>query len=465
MMDKVTGNIFYDETTSSVDKGRGVDIIYPDFSEAFNTVNYKIIKGKLIEYRPDKWTMRWTENWLNCWVQRAVISSTKSSWRPVTSDVSQGSILGPILFNVFINDRGNGTVCPQQGCKLYKTRDLDKLEKCVNRNLMTFNKGKWKVLPLERITPCTSSLEISPGSLKISLGEACQCLREDVLARSSGLPSQWRQGMKIHVAAKTKGLCVDVLETTEEPENGHVGIRVSPPKKVTGSIAQLKCIYTNACSMGNKEEELEAIVHQENYDIVAIMETWWDDSHNWSAAMDGYKLFRRHRQGRRDSGVALYTTHQDEEADEIFYKQLGEVSQSLALVLVGDFNLPDAHWKYKTAERKQSRRFLECVEDNLLTQLVSEPMREGTPLDLLFVNREGLVGDVTVGGCLGQSDQEMIEILILGEVRRGVSRTAPLDFRRADFGLFRSLVDRVPWEAVLKGKGVQEGWTFFKKEI
>jgi len=40
-----------------------------------------------------------------------------------------------------------------------------------------------------------------------------------------------------------------------------------------------------------------------------------------------------------------------------------------------------------------------------------------------------------------------------------------LDFRRANFGLFRSLVDRDCWEAVLKRKGVQEGWTFFKKEI
>ncbi|KAK4823271.1 LOW QUALITY PROTEIN: hypothetical protein QYF61_000366 [Mycteria americana] len=47
----------------------------------------------------------------------------------------------------------------------------------------------------------------------------------------------------------------------------------------------------------------------------------------------------------------------------------------------------------------------------------------------------------------------------------GVSRTAALHFQRADFGLFRRLDDRVPWEAVLKGKGVQEGWTFFKKEI
>ncbi|KAK4825741.1 hypothetical protein QYF61_002180 [Mycteria americana] len=58
----------------------------------------------------------------------------------------------------------------------------------------------------------------------------------------------------------------------------------------------------------------------------------------------------------------------------------------------------------------------------------------------------------------------MIEISILEE-EGVVSRTATLDFRRADFGLFRSLVDRVPWEAALKGKGLQEGWTFFKKEI
>ncbi|KAK4822040.1 hypothetical protein QYF61_006953 [Mycteria americana] len=117
--------------------------------------------------------------------------------------------------------------------------------------------------------------------------------------------------------------------------------------------------------------------------------------------------------------------NQDEEADEIFYKPLGEVSQSLALVLLGDFNLPDVCWKYNTAEGKQSRRFLECVADNFLTQLVSEPTREGAPLDLLFTNREGLV----------------------------------------DFGLFRGLVDRVPWETVLKGKGVPKGWTFFRKEI
>ncbi|KAK4805287.1 hypothetical protein QYF61_004852 [Mycteria americana] len=75
------------------------------------------------------------------------------------------------------------------------------------------------------------------------------------------------------------------------------------PTLETRTTAQLKCLYTNAHSMGNKQEELEAIVHQENYDMVAITEMWWDDSHNWSAAMDGYKLFRRDRRGRRGGGV------------------------------------------------------------------------------------------------------------------------------------------------------------------
>jgi len=47
----------------------------------------------------------------------------------------------------------------------------------------------------------------------------------------------------------------------------------------------------------------------------------------------------------------------------------------------------------------------------------------------------------------------------------GVSTTTTMDFQRADFGLFRMLVERVPWERVLKGKVVQQGWTFFKEEV
>ncbi|RMC04482.1 hypothetical protein DUI87_18927 [Hirundo rustica rustica] len=54
--------------------------------------------------------------------------------------------------------------------------------------------------------------------------------------------------------------------------------------------------------MGDKQEELEAVVPQQSCDAVAITERWWGDSHSWSTALDGYKLFRRDRKGRR----ALY---------------------------------------------------------------------------------------------------------------------------------------------------------------
>ncbi|KAJ7397322.1 RNA-directed DNA polymerase from mobile element jockey-like [Pitangus sulphuratus] len=94
---------------------------------------------------------------------------------------------------------------------------------------------------------------------------------------------------------------IDMLETTDMPENGHVRIRASAPQKVTGSIAQLKCIYTNARKMGNKQEELEAIAQ---HDMIALMEAWWMT--HTTGVLGGYKLFRRDRQGRRGGGTALY---------------------------------------------------------------------------------------------------------------------------------------------------------------
>ena len=66
-------------------------------------------------------------------------------------------------------------------------------------------------------------------------------------------------------------------------------------------------VHLHQCTQhGQQKIRVEAIVWQASYDLAAIMETWWDYSHDWSAAMDGYKLFRRNRQGRRGGGVALY---------------------------------------------------------------------------------------------------------------------------------------------------------------
>lgn len=58
-------------------------------------------------------------------------------------------------------------------------------------------------------------------------------------------------------------------------------------------------MYTDACSLWSKHQELELHDQAESYDIIGITETLWDNSHDWMITMDGYMLFHKDKQGRK----------------------------------------------------------------------------------------------------------------------------------------------------------------------
>ena len=88
----------------ALDRGKEMDIIYLDFSKAFDSVPHDKLIEKLQQFGITRPLLYWYNNYLSGRKQRVVVDGVSSSFLDVTSGVPQGSIVGPLLFLLYVND-------------------------------------------------------------------------------------------------------------------------------------------------------------------------------------------------------------------------------------------------------------------------------------------------------------------------------------------------------------------------
>ena len=102
---------YIEDLTEAIDNSEDVDVIYLDFCKAFDKVPHRRLVYKLEQYGIKGDLLLWIKNFLHDRQQRVTIGDSSSDWTPVSSGIPQGSVLGPILFLIYINDLPGAIDC------------------------------------------------------------------------------------------------------------------------------------------------------------------------------------------------------------------------------------------------------------------------------------------------------------------------------------------------------------------
>jgi len=165
--------------TKILDEGGSLDVIYLDFLKAFDTVPHARLLVKLEAYGISGPLLEWIRDFLHNRRQRVVVNGAESSWSPVTSGIPQGSVLGPILFVIYINDLPEATSCPSKLFaddtktfrKIQRESDCEELQNDLNALdewsrmwQLKFNASKCKHMRIGNVEGCDAQYRMWDSS-------------------------------------------------------------------------------------------------------------------------------------------------------------------------------------------------------------------------------------------------------------------------------------------------------------
>ena len=248
----------------------------------------------------------------------------------------------------------------------------------------------------------------------------------------------------------------------------------------------LKIYYTNGRSIRNKIDLLRALASEENFDIIAITESWLDLAGNHfkpEVEIEGFNMFHTDRNRKRGGGVIIYikdnlqccvnsTIKLDDnteslwlnvkegknklvigllyrppnlskEASNLLWQEIERACRSKHVCIMGDFNYRNIDWEALVGDQ-EAEEFLNVVQDNFLRQIINEPTRGNNILDLVLTNREEVIKDTEIGGNLGNSDHCEIRFKMKWNgIDSSMNNVKIPDFRRANYNGLRTYLEAV----------------------